>query len=162
MLSYRNVMLCTESLRQGSESYIPLLAGGSSRVAFSLFRVQTLIYTVYTQYIDVQQLTYAFLRKLYRKSWATHLLGPFLRGIYLSDTLSVHNIISLYDSIVHAYNKGCSGEYIVVYLKAVLIASNSFPCSCYEQGWNMYRQVYRSYSQVYEMYIQGTNKYILN
>ena len=44
----------------------------------------------------------------------------------------VQNSVFLYDSILHPYYKGCSGEYEVEYLKAVL--GDIFLCWCSEHG----------------------------
>jgi hypothetical protein len=44
---------------------------------------------------------------------------PARRGTYLSETLSAHYIIFLYNSKVHAYYKGSSDEYVVSYTVVV-------------------------------------------
>ncbi len=90
--------------RQGYTSQEWSGQGGSIPVAFSLFRVQTSIYTVYWSSKRWHTCIYVFLRKFYRK--ATTLPRPYLRGISLSETslyrMADSCMIALYIPITRA------------------------------------------------------------
>jgi hypothetical protein len=103
----------------------------------------------------------AYIRVFWKILQESYHLGQAILKWYVPVwILSVQNDWFLYNSIVHPYYKGCTYEYVLVYLKAVLVSHYDIPCSWYQPRWTMYRQVYHLYNQESAIYIQCTNSSI--
>ena len=75
-----------------------------------------------------------------------------LNGYIPLFTMSVQNSVFLYDSIVHPYYKGCSGEYEVSNSIGIIIYYIVPMCNADTCTYTVYTQ----YDSVYSMYVHTT------
>ena len=130
MLSYRNTLFCTDMIKSGIyplRIILPWCKLFCSIFTFSCTDIDILL-------IDIDRLRTTADGRLFLKMLqeSLHPGKMILNGYIPLLIMSVQNSVFLYDSIVHPYYKGCSGEYEVEYLKAVL--GDIFLCWCSEHG----------------------------
>ena len=132
MLSYRNTLFCTDMVKSGIYPLRIILPG--CKLSCSIFRKRRPSAVVHSISMSISSISMSVHEKVKMLQESLHHGKMILNGYIPLLTMSVQNSIFLYDSIVHPYYKGSSGENKVEYLKAVLGAIDIFLCWCYEHG----------------------------
>ncbi len=112
MLSYRNMLFCTDSAERGIYPLRKILPGGKLSGQFHKIRYVNCCTLTHSVYQCLSMSVHEKVKTLQES------LPPgkiFLKGYIPLSALSVQNSIFLYDSIVHPYHKGCSDQYKVLY-----------------------------------------------
>ncbi len=149
MLSYRNMLFCTDKGKSGIYPLRIILPW--CKLSCSIFTFSCTDIDILLKDIDIL-LTTADVRlfvKMLQES--LHHGKMILNGYIPLFPMSVQNSVFLYDSTVHPYYKGGSGENKVEYLKAVLGAIDIFLLL-----WNpMHMSIYPVYTWHVHVYIPG-------
>ena len=136
MLSYRNMLFCTDKVKSGIYPLRIILPG--CKLSCSIFTFSCTDIDILLIDIDILRTTAdgrLFLKMLQE---SLHPGKMILNGYIPLFTMSVQNSVFLYDSIVHPYYKCCSGEYIVQYTAVVSL-----------DIYTQYDSVYTQYDSVY-------------